>query len=143
MESCIAKYYRVSLEDFDLRTNTQKDESNSIFAQRKLIDAYIQEDRTLRDLPVVEFSDDGFTGTNFERPGFQRMLDLIKNGHISCVIVKDLSRFGRNYLEVGDYLEHLFPFLGVRFVSINDNYDSADYAGTNVSFTTITAATYR
>ena len=132
MESCIAKYYRVSLEDFDLRTNTQKDESNSIFAQRKLIDAYIQEDRTLRDLPVVEFSDDGFTGTNFERPGFQRMLELIKNGHISCVIVKDLSRFGRNYLEVGDYLEHLFPFLGVRFVSINDNYDSADYAGTNV-----------
>ena len=129
--SCIAKYCRVSLEDFDLHTNTHKDESNSIFAQRKLIDAYIQEDRTLKDMAAMEFSDDGFTGTNFDRPGFRRMLELIKAGQISCVIVKDLSRFGRSYLEVGDYLEHLFPFLGVRFISVNDNYDSADFAGTN------------
>lgn len=85
----------------------------------------------MRDLPYTEFVDDGFTGTDFERPAFQDMIEKVKTGKISCVIVKDLSRFGRNYLEVGDYLEHLFPFLGIRFIAVNDNYDSQDYAGTN------------
>ena len=132
MTQCIAKYLRVSLEDFDLKKNIQKDESNSIFGQRKLIEAYIADDKSLRDLPVVEFVDDGFTGTNFDRPGFNQMLEQIKSGNISCVIVKDLSRFGRNYLEVGNYLEHLFPFLGVRFIAVNDMYDSADYSGANM-----------
>ena len=132
MTQCIAKYLRVSLEDFDLKKNIQKDESNSIFGQRKLIETYIADDKSLRDLPVVEFVDDGFTGTNFDRPGFNQMLEQIKSGNISCVIVKDLSRFGRNYLEVGNYLEHLFPFLGVRFIAVNDMYDSADYSGANM-----------
>lgn len=131
MEQCIGIYLRVSLEDFDLKRNLHKDESNSIFGQRNLINRYIQDDKTLNNLPVKEFVDDGFTGTNFERPSFQKMLEEIKNGKISCVIVKDLSRFGRNYLEVGDYLEHLFPFLGVRFVAVNDYYDSEDYSGEN------------
>lgn len=58
------------------------------------------------------------------------MISLIRSGEIQCVVVKDLSRFGRNYLEVGDFLEHIFPFLGVRFIAINDHYDSADYIGT-------------
>ena len=79
--------------------------------------------------PVIEFADDGYTGTNFERLQLQRMLGLVRTGEITCIIVKDLSRFGRNYLEVGDYLEHLFPFLGVRFIAVNDHYDSADYTG--------------
>ena len=57
------------------------------------------------------------------------MLSLVRTGEIACIVVKDLSRFGRNYLEVGDYLEHLFPFLGVRFIAVNDHYDSADYTG--------------
>ena len=60
---------------------------------------------------------------------YQQMMDQVKSGNVSCIVVKDLSRFGRNYLEVGDYLEHLFPFLGVRFLSINDHYDSNDYMG--------------
>ena len=131
MQKHIGIYMRVSLEDFDLNRNIHKDESNSIFGQRSLISRYIQNDKTLSSLPSTEFVDDGFTGTNFERPAFQSMLESIKNGQISCVIVKDLSRFGRNYLEVGDYLEHLFPFLGIRFIAVNDNYDSEDYSGTN------------
>lgn len=131
MEQHIGIYLRVSLEDFDLKKNIHKDESNSIFGQRSLVKKYILSDDSLKNLPFTEFVDDGFTGTNFERPAFQKMLEQIKSGQISCVIVKDLSRFGRNYLEVGDYLEHLFPFLGVRFIAVNDNYDSKDYAGTN------------
>lgn len=131
MEQHVGVYLRVSLEDFDLKENRSKDESNSIFAQRKLIEKYLEGDPSLRDLPYTEFVDDGFTGTNFERPAFQEMIEKIKTGKISCVIVKDLSRFGRNYLEVGDYLEHLFPFLGIRFIAVNDNYDSQDYTGAN------------
>lgn len=132
MIPCIAKYLRVSLEDGDLRQNNGKDESNSIQNQRKLVEAYVDADVSLRALPAIEFVDDGYSGTNFDRPGFRRMLGGIKAGTISCVIVKDLSRFGRNYLEVGDYLEHLFPFLGIRFIAINDAYDSANNPGTNV-----------
>ena len=73
-----------------------------------------------------------FSGTNFHRPDFRRMIDLSKQGQIGCIVVKDLSRFGRDYLEVGDYLEHIFPFLGIRFISVNDQYDSANYAGKTV-----------
>lgn len=131
MEKCIAIYLRVSLEDFDLKHDVNKDESNSIFAQRKLIEAYIKGEPTLVGSPAIEFVDDGFTGTNFDRPGFQNMLEQVKVGSITCVIVKDLSRLGRNYLEVGNYVEHLFPFLGVRFIAINDYYDSRDNNGAN------------
>lgn len=140
MEQHIAIYLRVSLEDAKVRKSRKdeengesrkKDESDSIFAQRKLIEHYIAQNQGLRELPFTEFVDDGATGTNFERPGFQHMMEKIKSGKISCVIVKDLSRFGRNYLEVGDYLEHLFPFLGVRFIAVNDRYDSQDYVGSN------------
>ena len=131
MEKCIAIYLRVSLEDLDLKYDVSKDESNSIFAQRKLIEAYIKGEPTLVGSPAIEFVDDGFTGTNFDRPGFQNMLEQVKAGSISCVIVKDLSRLGRNYLEVGNYVEHLFPFLGVRFIAINDYYDSKDNNGAN------------
>ena len=131
MEKCSAIYLRVSLEDFDLKHDGSKDESNSIFAQRKLIETYIKGEPTLVGSPAIEFVDDGFTGTNFDRPGFQNMLEQVKAGTITCVIVKDLSRLGRNYLEVGNYVEHLFPFLGVRFIAINDYYDSKDNNGAN------------
>ena len=130
MVDCIAIYLRVSLEDGDLSAG-DKEESNSITNQRRLIRAFLQAEQDLKDLPTMEFADDGWTGTNFERPGFQRMLDALRTGAASVVIVKDLSRFGRNYLEVGDYLEHLFPFLGVRFIAINDGYDSASVSGSN------------
>ncbi len=129
MKKCIAIYLRLSLEDVDKRTNRAKDDSNSIAAQRQLIQRHIEQNPYLAGLPQMEFCDDGFTGTNFERPDFQRMIDLIRDGEIHIVIVKDLSRFGRDYLEVGDYLEHIFPFLGVRMISINDYYDSEKYLG--------------
>ncbi len=126
----IAVYLRLSQEDVDLKHNALKDESNSIHSQRQMAEAFIQEHPDLAGRPVSIFTDDGYTGTNFDRPQFQAMLAQIRSGAIGCIVVKDLSRFGRNYLEVGDYLEHLFPFLGVRFISINDHYDSASYVGT-------------
>ncbi|MDD3206833.1 MAG: recombinase family protein [Lachnospiraceae bacterium] len=104
-------------------------QSNSIHAQRQLIQRHITENPYLSGLPQMEFCDDGFSGTNFERPDFQRMIKLVRAGEISCIIVKDLSRFGRDYLEVGDYLEHIFPFLGIRIISINNHYDSEDNLG--------------
>ena len=79
---------------------------------------------------IVLFDIDGYSGTNFKRPSFERLLEKIKKGEINCVIVKDFSRFGRDYIELGDYLERIFPFMGVRFISINDHYDSLDYKGT-------------
>ena len=75
---------------------------------------------------VEEYADDGYTGTNFERPGFKRMMEDIKSGKINCIIVKDLSRLGRNYIEMGKYLEQIFPMMGIRFIAINDNYDTID-----------------
>lgn len=129
MKKCIAMYLRISQEDVDMRTNRAKDESNSIAAQRQLIQRHIEQNPYLSNLTVMEFCDDGFSGTNFERPDFQRMIELVRAGEIHIVMVKDLSRFGRDYLEVGDYLEHIFPFLGVRMISINDHYDSERFLG--------------
>ena len=75
---------------------------------------------------MKRYADDGYTGTNFERPGFKRMMEDIKSGKINCIIVKDLSRLGRNYIEMGKYLEQIFPMMGIRFIAINDNYDNAN-----------------
>lgn len=114
----------------------QKEESNSITMQRALIRKYIAEN--FADYKIIEFCDDGYTGTNFDRPGMQQMLERIRNGEIDCVIVKDFSRFARDYIELGSYLEQIFPFLGVRFISVNDEYDSANaqggIAGMDVNF---------
>lgn len=131
-ENQIAIYLRLSLEDVDKRTNAVKDDSNSIASQRLLINRHLDQTPMLCDLPRIEFCDDGFSGTNFDRPDFQRMIECAKRGEISCIVVKDLSRFGRDYLEVGDYLEHIFPFLGIRFKSINDHYDSAKHEGKTI-----------
>ena len=132
MPKAIALYLRLSQEDVDVRRNAAKDESNSISAQRSLITRHIDETPDLCNLPRLEFCDDGFSGTNFSRPDFQRMIELTKQGEIGCIVVKDLSRFGRDYLEVGDYLEHIFPFLGIRFISVNDHYDSSAHDGKTV-----------
>ena len=72
------------------------------------------------------YTDNGETGTKFDRPDFQRMMEDVRSGKINCIIVKDLSRFARDFREAGHYLEQIFPFLGVRFISINDHYDSSD-----------------
>ena len=124
----VALYLRLSQEDEAARDQL-KDESNSIHSQRLLLRQYVKEHQELASLPLREFVDDGYTGTNFDRPQFQQMMAQVKAGEVGCILVKDLSRFGRNYLEVGDYLEHIFPFLGVRFVAVNDHFDSQEYVG--------------
>lgn len=126
----IGKYIRLSLADQDLMKKENKSESESISHQKALIQNFINGNLELNGSEQYEFFDDGYSGTNFERPSFERLLDRIKKGQINCVIVKDFSRFGRNYIELGDYLERIFPFMGVRFISINDHYDSDDYKGT-------------
>jgi len=99
-------------------------QSNSIANQKEYIEDFLQDKS---EFEIVDFYiDDGYSGVNFERPDFQRMLQDIRKNRINCVIVKDLSRLGRNYIEVGKYIERLFPLLGVRFIAINDNYDSSD-----------------
>lgn len=107
-----------------------KNESNSVANQRKLLRDYYNSHRELQEYDIVEFCDDGFTGTNFNRPAFQDMIDLIRKREINCIMVKDLSRFGREYLEVGAYLELILPLFGTRFISVNDSFDSNDYIGT-------------
>ena len=111
-----ALYTRLSREDGD------KPESDSIANQRALLEDFAARQP---DLQIAgRYSDDGFTGTNFQRPDFQRMIADIEAGKINCVIVKDLSRFGRDYINSGRYLERWFPEHGVRFLAINDHIDS-------------------
>lgn len=126
----IGKYIRLSQADQELMKKENKSESESISHQKALIQNFINDSAELKDSMQYEFFDDGYSGTNFKRPSFERLLEKIKKGEINCVIVKDFSRFGRDYIELGDYLERIFPFMGVRFISINDHYDSADYKGT-------------
>lgn len=116
-------YLRLSKEDGDV-TSGSKNESNSISNQKSLIMDYLKDKHDIQVVSIRE--DDGYSGVDFNRPGFQLMLEDIKKGIIDCIIVKDLSRFGRNYIEVGRYLEKLFPMLGVRFIAVNDNYDSLE-----------------
>ena len=96
--------------------------ANTVISQRELLTEFVdtQTDMTSPRL----YTDDGYTGTDFDRPDFQRMLNDLRAGIINCVIVKDLSRFGRNYVGVGEYLEHVFPLLNVRFISVSDSVDS-------------------
>ncbi len=113
-----AVYVRLSKEDGD------KEESDSIVNQKELIRAF------LKDKPDIEvcgeWADDGYSGADFERPNFQRMIREIEAGRIDCVVVKDLSRFGRNFVEAGRYIDQIFPALGVRFIAVNDGFDSAN-----------------
>lgn len=120
-------YIRLSDADDDLKNKT---ESNSVANQRALLYQYIKSHEELRLYEAVEFIDDGFSGTNDRRPSFERMIEALKNGESKLVLCKDFSRFFRDYVEIGDYLERIFPFLGVRFISVNDSYDSDDYKGT-------------
>ena len=111
-----AIYARLSKDDGD------KAESNSIASQKALCEEYIANHS---DLELVEtFVDDGYSGVDFERPAFKKMENSLREGKIDAVIFKDLSRFARNYVDSGRYLQKVFPILGIRFISINDNYDS-------------------
>ena len=97
-------------------------ESNSIVNQRELVEQYIS---SKSDLELVDYYiDDGYSGTNFNRPGFERLLQDMKNKKINCIIVKDLSRFARNHIEADMYFENIFPVLNIRFISVIENIDS-------------------
>ncbi len=117
----VAVYLRLSREDGDVVTGG-KQVSNSISNQKELVMDYMKSHSELQLYSV--YTDDGCSGVNFDRPEFQRMLNDIRSGAVNCVIVKDLSRFGRNYIESGRYIEKIFPMLGVRFIAITDGYDS-------------------
>ena len=128
MNGKIAVYIRLSLADED--TGKTKSESDSIGNQRMLINHFLDDHPALSAYSRAEFVDDGYTGTNFDRPQFQAMMNQVRAGEISVICVKDFSRFSRDYIETGNYLECVFPFLGIRFISVNDRYDSDDYKGT-------------
>lgn len=130
----IAIYLRLSKEDEWI---TQ--ESNSISCQRLLLKGYIE--RNFENYEIMEFVDDGYSGTSMDRPGMKEMLTCVRQKKINCIIVKDFSRFSRDYVETGSYVEQIFPFMGVRFISVNDHYDSEDShqktIGMNLAFKTL------
>ena len=117
-------YYRLSKDDKneDRSRDSAGEISDSILNQRKLVHAYLKNHPGIT--LVDEAYDDGYSGTNYDRPGFRSVLDKVQSGSINCVIVKDLSRLGREYIETGKYLEMIFPSFGVRFIAINDDVDS-------------------
>lgn len=111
-----AIYLRLSKDDESRR------ESSSISSQRRLLMSYAKE----HDFSIIkEYSDEGWSGTTFDRPAFQEMIQDIKKGKINLILTKDLSRLGRNYIVSGQYTEFFFPSMNVRFIAVNDGYDSA------------------
>lgn len=126
----IALYLRLSIADGDLGKD-KKEESNSIENQRLLIKSFLK-DRDDIDGEIVEYVDDGYSGTNFDRPAFRRMIEDAKKKKISTILVKDLSRLGRDYIGVGDYMEQIFPLLGIRLIAVTSSYDSNDYIGKTI-----------
>ncbi len=130
----IAMYLRLSQED--RKSRNTRDESNSISSQRMLIKEYIYNNAVLKNYDIIEFCDDGYSGTSMDRPGMAVMLNQVKQNRIDCIIVKDLSRFSRDYIELGTYMEQVFPFMGVRFIAVNDNYDSSSHNGSIVGIDT-------
>ncbi len=119
-EQIIAKYIRLSLDD-------AQTDSMSLGHQRLLLDKHIADSNLTG--PVREFVDNGFSGLNFERPAVQELLELVKDGGVRCIVVKDFSRFGRNAIETGYFIERVFPLYRVRFISVSDHFDSAQHDG--------------
>lgn len=115
-------YARLSVD-----ANERKNES--IETQIEIAKAFISKQN---DMVIFDcYTDIGKTGTNFEREGFERMMRDVRSREIDCIIVKDLSRFGRNHIETGNYIEKIFPFMGVRFIAVTDNFDSMNISGQN------------
>ena len=130
----IAMYLRLSKED-----DWNAQESNSISYQRLLLRGYIE--RKFENYEILEFVDDGYSGTSMDRPAMQELLAAARQKKVDCIIVKDFSRFARDYVETGSYVEQIFPFLGIRFISVNDHYDSEAVTkktiGMNLAFKTL------
>ena len=123
----VAIYLRLSEEDYK-----KTDESISIVNQRDYIRSYIENENSLKDSEIEEYIDDGYSAINTNRPSFLRLVDDIKNGRVGTIIVKDMSRFSRDYILLGDYLTNILPFLKIRFIAINDNYDSLKEQGNGI-----------
>lgn len=135
--AAIAIYLRLSLEDKNAIDNgINKDESNSISNQRMLLNDYIHHNTELSNYEVIEFCDDGYSGTSMDRPGMNKLLEEVKKNKIHCIMVKDMSRFSRDYIELGTYLNEIFPFMGIRFIAVNDNYDSKTHKGSTIEMDT-------
>ena len=117
-----AIYVRLSKEDGDL-DDVRKAESNSISNQKSLILNYLKDKEDIEIVSIRE--DDGYSGATFDRPEFERMMSDMRAGRINCIVVKDLSRLGRDYIETGNLVERVFPMMNIRFVAITDNYDSS------------------
>lgn len=139
----IVMYIRISREDDDVGITSKKTESNSITNQRNLLYEFIHKQFTggqegFDKYEITEKCDDGYSGKKFERPGFMEMMEMAENNLVDCIIVKDFSRLGRDYVETGNYIEQVFPKLGIRFISVNDHYDSSKNinraAGLDVAF---------
>jgi len=130
-EYVIAKYIRLSMDD-------AISESLSIPHQQMLLDRHIEEKLDMPNATVLEFVDNGYTGMNLERPKVQEMLELVRSGRINCIVVKDFSRFSRNAMESGYYIEQVFPLYQVRFIAIGDYFDTNDHknstGGIDVAF---------
>ena len=126
-------YIRLSQED---KEKKYESDSESVINQKELLRDYVKNNNFNL---VGEYVDDGFSGTDFERPGFQRLLDDIKNNKINCVVVKDLSRLGRDHVMTGYYTETFFPENNIRFISILEAYDSFKNQASNDSSTFIMA----
>ena len=120
----MALYLRLSKEDGDMI-----DESNSITNQRYILRRFVEQRPEFDSYEIKEYIDDGFSGKNFERPGVQKLLEDVKSGKVHGIVVKDFSRFGRNHIEVGYYIEKIFPLLDIRFIAVNNSFDSKDYVG--------------
>ena len=118
---CAGLYARLSVD--------KEDKKDSIETQLEIMRGYMEGHPEI--ISGVEYVDRGFSGTNFERPGFNRLMQDVKDGTVNCILVKDLSRFGRNYLETTNYIEVILPFLGVRFISVNDHFDTDAAANGN------------
>ena len=135
----IALYIRLSTED-------SRTESMSIESQRQMLHCYVDQMEDIGNAKVLEFVDNGYSGTNFERPAMQKLLELVRAGQINCIIVKDFSRFGRNSIEVGYFMEKVFPVYGIRFISVNEGFDSKNHpgetGGLNVAFMYLLAEFY-
>ena len=135
----IALYIRLSSED-------SKVGSFSIENQKRALHRYVESMEETADIEVLEFVDNGYSGTNFERPAVQELMNLVRAGKINCIIVKDFSRLGRNSIEVGYFMERVFPVYGIRFISINDDFDSnrlhGDTGGLGAAFKYLVAEFY-
>ena len=118
----IALYIRLSIEDY-------KYDSMSIENQRLVLNEYVAGMPEALNSEVLEFIDNGYSGTNFERPQVQKLIEMVRENKIDCIIVKDFSRFGRNSIETGYFLERVFPLFHTRFISVSDDYDSNNYKG--------------